>query len=44
MNVELELLTAKLSTSFVGVDEKVAAEFASAKDVREASHALNLLD
>jgi len=44
MNVELELLTAAISASFVAFDEEVAAEVASAKVVLEASHASNLLD
>jgi len=44
MNVELELLTAEFSASFVAFDEKVAAEVGNAKFVCEASHASNLLD
>ena len=44
MNVELELLTAELSASFVAFDEKISAEVASAKVFLEASHASNLLD
>ena len=44
MNVELELLTAKLSDSSVAFDEKVAQEVASAIYLREASYASNCLD
>jgi len=44
MRVELEFLTAELSSSSVAFDEKVGAEVASANGVLEASHASNLLD
>jgi hypothetical protein len=42
--VEMELLTAELSASFVAFDEKVVAEAASAKAALENSHASTLLD
>jgi hypothetical protein len=42
--VDLELLTAELSASYVAFDEKVAADVASAKADLEDLHASTLLD